>query len=183
MSGLAQLPAAPFVAAAMEWLWKVDWAGVFEPQHGLLELFLRGTLMYLSIVVLLRVVVRRQLGGIGMTDILVIVLIAEVAGNGISDNFQSIGESLVLVLTVLFWSTLIEWASSRFPAFERLVRDRKLKLIENGRLLRRNMREEFVTVDELMAQLREQGLEDCEEVKAAYMEADGSISIIRRDSK
>ena len=52
----------------MEWLWKVDWAGVFEPKHGLLELFLRGTIMYLAIVVLLRVVVRRHLGGIGMTD-------------------------------------------------------------------------------------------------------------------
>ena len=97
----------------MEWLWKVDWAGVFEPKHGLLELFLRGTIMYLAIFVLLRVVVRRHLGGIGMTDILVIVLIAEVTGNGISENFQSIGESLVLVLTVLLWSTLIEWAQTR----------------------------------------------------------------------
>jgi len=89
----------------------------------------------------------------------------------------------VLVLTVLLWSTLIEWAQSRFPAFERLVRDRKLKLIENGRMLRRNMREEFITVEELMAQLRENGLEDCKDVKAAYMEADGCISIIRRNGK
>ncbi len=167
----------------MEWLWKVDWAGIFVPKHGLFELFLRGTVMYLAIFVLLRAVVRRHLGGIGMTDILVIVLIAEVAGNGISENFQSIGESLVLVLTVLCWSTLIEWAQSRFPAFERLVRDRKLKLVDNGRMLRRNMREEFITVEELMAQLRENGLEDCRDVKAAYMEADGSISIVRRDGK
>ena len=44
---------------------------------------------------------RRQTGGIGMTDVLVIVLIAEVAGNGISDNFQSVVESTVLVGTVL----------------------------------------------------------------------------------
>jgi len=167
----------------MDWLLKVDWAGLFEPKHGLLELFLRGTIMYLSIFVVLRVVVRRQIGGIGMTDILVIVLIAEVTGNGISENFQSIGESLVLVATILLWSTLIEWAQSRFPAFERLVRDRKLKLIENGRMLRRNMREEFVSVEELMAQLREKGIEDCSDVKAAFMEADGRISIIRRDGK
>ena len=167
----------------MDWLWKVDWAGIFEPKHALLELFLRGTILYLVIFVMLRLVVRRQVGGIGMTDVLVIVLIAEVVGNGISDNFQSIGESVVLVGTVLFWSTLIEWLQSRYPAFERLVRDPKLKLIENGRMLRKNMREEFVSVEELMAQLREQGLEDCRDVKAAYMEADGNISIIRRDGK
>src|SRR3954470_138070 len=157
----------------MEWLWDIDWTGLIVPKHALLELLLRGTIMYLAIFVLLRLVVRRHLGGIGMTDVLVIVLIAEVAGNGISENFQSIGESLVLVSTVLFWSTLIEWLQSRYPLFERLLRDRKLKLIENGRMLRRNMREEFITVEELMGQLREQGLEDCHEVKAAYMEADG----------
>jgi uncharacterized membrane protein YcaP (DUF421 family) len=167
----------------MDWLWTVDWAGLFEPKHALLELFLRGTVLYLAIFVMLRLVVRRQVGGIGMTDVLVIVLIAEVVGNGISDNFQSIGESVVLAATVLLWSTLIEWLQSRYPAFERLVRDPKLKLIENGRMLRRNMREEFVSVEELMAQLREQGLEDCRDVKAAYMEADGSVSIIRRDGK
>jgi uncharacterized membrane protein YcaP (DUF421 family) len=168
----------------MDALLKIDWQAVFTPQHSLLELFLRGTIMYLVIVVLLRVVVRRQVGGnISMTDILVIVLIAEVAGSGIADSFQSVVESTVLVGTVLLWSTLIEWLQSRYPAFERLVRDRKLKLIDNGRLLRRNMRQEFVTVEELMAQLREKGLEDCRDVKAAYMEADGRISIIPRHGK
>ena len=167
----------------MDWLWRVDWAGLYEPKHALLDVFLRGTIMYLMIFVLLRLVVRRQIGGIGITDILVIVLIAEVTGNGISDNFQSIGESIILVCTILFWSTLIEWLQSRYPAFERLVRDPKLKLIENGRMLRRNMREEFVSVEELMAELREQGLEDCRDVKAAYMEANGNISVIRRDGK
>ena len=167
----------------MEWLWNVDWAGIFEPKHGLLELFLRGTMMYLVIFVLLRVVVRRQVGGMGMTDVLVVVLIAEVGGNGLSDNFQSLPESTVLVATVLFWSYAIEWLQSRFPGLESLLRDSKLKLIENGRMLRKNMRSEFVTIDELMAQLRKNGLEDCREVKAAYMEADGKISIIRRDGR
>jgi uncharacterized membrane protein YcaP (DUF421 family) len=167
----------------MEWLWQVDWAGLYEPKHALLDVILRGTIMYFMIVVLMRLVVRRQMGGIGITDILVIVLIAEVTGNGISDNFQSIGESAVLVCTILFWSTLIEWLQSRSPAIERLLQDPKLKLVENGRMLRRNMRKEFVSVDELMAELREQGLEDCRDVKAAYMEANGNISVIRRDGK
>jgi uncharacterized membrane protein YcaP (DUF421 family) len=102
----------------MDWLWRVDWAGLYEPKHALLDVFLRGTIMYLMIFVLLRLVVRRQTGGIGITDILVIVLIAEVTGNGISDNFQSIGESATLVCTILFWSTLFEWLQSRYPAFE-----------------------------------------------------------------
>jgi hypothetical protein len=49
----------------MEWLWKVDWAGIYEPKHALLDVFLRGSALYLLIFVLLRLVVRRQIGGIG----------------------------------------------------------------------------------------------------------------------
>lgn len=164
----------------MDTLWKVDWQGIFTPHHSLLELIVRGTIMYLGIFVLLRVVLRRQVGGIGTTDILVIVLVAEVAGKGITAEYKSVVEGAILVGTVLFWSYTIEWLQFRVPAFERLTRDPKLKLVENGRLLHRNMRAEFVTIEELMAQLREKGLEDCSEVKAAYMEADGHISIIKR---
>ena len=75
-------------------------------------------------------------------------------------------------------SYLTEWLQFSFPAIERLMREPKLKLVENGRLVRRNMRREFVTEEELMAQLREKGLDDYRKVKAAYMEADGRISIV-----
>jgi len=89
----------------------------------------------------------------------------------------------VLVLVILFWSYVLEWMQFRFPGFERLAREPKLKLIDHGRLLRRNMQKEFVAREELMAQLREKGPEDCRTVRAAYVEADGSISIIRKDDK
>ncbi|WP_428680055.1 DUF421 domain-containing protein [Reyranella sp.] len=158
---------------------EIDWAAIFVPRNSVPELVLRGTIMYLLIFVMLRLVLRRQVGGIGTADILVIVLISEVSGNAVSPNEQSVVEGGILVATILFWSFVTQWLQYRFPAFERLVRDPKLKLIENGRLLRRNMRKEFVTLDELMAQLRENGLEDCSAVKAAYMEANGCISIIK----
>jgi uncharacterized membrane protein YcaP (DUF421 family) len=167
----------------MDEVWSVDWRAMLVPEHSLLDLFLRGTMMYLVIFVLLRLVLRRQVGDIGTSDVLVIVLLAEVSGNAMAANAKSISEGAILVGTVLLWSYLIEWAQHRFPAFERLIREPKLKLIDNGRFLRRNMRTEFVTVEELMAQLREQGVEDRAEVKAAYLEADGHISIIRHDKR
>lgn len=165
----------------MDALWSIDWRAMLVPEHSVLDLFLRGTVMYLAIFVLLRLVLRRQVGDIGTSDVLVIVLLAEVSGNAMAANAASLPEGVVLVGTVLLWSYLIEWVQFRFPAFERLIREPKLKLIDNGRLLRRNMRTELVTVEELMGQLREEGIEDRAEVKAAYLEADGQISIIRHD--
>lgn len=66
-------------------------------------------------------------------------------------------EGSVHVGTILFWTYLLEWAGHRFPAVERILHAPPLVLIENGQMLRKNMRTELVTKDELMAQLREKG--------------------------
>lgn len=162
-------------------LWNVDWHGVLAPTHSLLEMVVRGSLMYFVIFGLMRVVLKRQAGGIGTADVLVIVLVAEVAGAGFAGESKSVTEGSVLVATILFWTYAIERLGYRFPAFERLLRPQTLVLVENGKMLRKNMRAELVTVEELMAQLRENGIESCAQVKRACMEADGMISVIKID--
>jgi uncharacterized membrane protein YcaP (DUF421 family) len=164
-----------------EKLWAIDWHAVFVPEHALLEMVVRGTLMYLLVFTLIRLMAKRQVGGLGPSDVLVIVLLAEVAGNAFTaSDYRSIPEGAVLVATVLGWTYALEWLGNRFPVMERLLREPKLKLIENGRMLRKNMKAELVTREELLAQLREEGLENCDEVAAAYMEADGRISVIKK---
>ena len=159
----------------------VDWHSIFTPENSLLELVVRGTIMYFVVFGLLRVVMKRQAGGIGTTDVLVIVLLAEVAGNGFAAEYTSVVEGAVLVGTILFWTYLLEWASHRFPAVARILHAPTLLLIENGKVLRKNLRAELITMDELMAQLREEGIENCAQVKRACMEADGMISVIKLD--
>lgn len=170
-------------SASGETLWSVDWSKILIPEQSIAELIIRGSLMYLAIFLILRLVLRRQVGGMGPSDILVVILIAEAAQNGLALDYKSVTEGAILVSTILFWSFAIEWAQSRFPPIERLLREPKLKLIENGHMLHRNMRAESVTREELMSQLREEGLEDCAMVKVAYLEADGRVSVIRRDDR
>jgi uncharacterized membrane protein YcaP (DUF421 family) len=59
------------------------------------------------------------------------------------------------------------------------VRPAPLKLIKDGQMLFQNMRKEMITADELNSQLRQQGIEGCHEVKDAYIEGDGRISVIK----
>lgn len=161
-------------------LWTVDWEGMFTPARSVLEMVVRATIMYFVIVALLKVVVKRQTGGVGRTDILVIVLVAEIAGPGFTADYVSVVEGAVLVATVLFWSYAIEYLTHRFPTFERFFQPPPLLLIEHGRMLPRNMRTELVTRDELMTQLREEGIGDIAEVEQACMEPDGMISVIKK---
>ena len=78
-------------------VWSIDWVGVLMPTRSVLEMVVRATIMYFVIVVLLRAVVKRQTGGIGPTDILVIVLIAEIAGPAFTADYISIVEGAALV--------------------------------------------------------------------------------------
>lgn len=167
----------------VQFLAPVDWASVFLPTQPVLELVVRASAMYFVLFALLRLVLRRHTGTLGTSDLLVVVLVAEIAGNGITaDSFSVVGGA-VSVGTVLMWTYVIEWLQYHVPCLERLVREPKLKLIADGRLLRRNMRAELITFEELMTQLREQGVEDCSQVKAAYVEADGRISILRHEGQ
>ncbi len=164
-----------------ELIWRVDWESVFTPTHSVLELVARGTAMYFLIVLLLRLVMKRQSGGVGRTDILVIVLVAELSGPGFATDYRSVTEGAVLLVTVLFWSYALEWLTYCSPRFERFFAPPTLTLIRDGKMLHRNMRAELITKEELMAQLRENGIRDVASVKEACMESDGMISVVRKD--
>lgn len=161
----------------------MDWKSIFSLDVPLLEIILRGSVMYISLFVLLRVVLKRQAGGLGMTDLLLITLIADASQNAMAGEYRSLPAGIILVSTIIFWSFAFDWLSYRFPWFNRLTEPPPLPLIKNGKLLRRNMRRELITEEELMSQLREQGLDDVGKVKEARMESDGHISVVQQEQK
>lgn len=155
----------------------VDWSGIFGFDTPPLELFIRGSVMYIAIFILLRAV-RRQMGDVGIADILVIVLVADAAQNGMAANYDSLPDGIWLVGTIFFWSVALDWASFHFRPLERLIQPGPLLLVRDGRLLWANMRRVLLTETELRSELRQQGIDDVAGVKRAQMEADGKISVI-----
>ena len=161
----------------------MDWGDLFRLTVNPVELIVRGTATYWFIFLLFRVVLRRSVGAIGIADVLLLVLIADAAQNAMAGDYKSITDGAILVSTILGWSVLFDWITFRFPRIGKLVEPSPLPLVEYGRMNRRNMREELVSEDELMAKLREQGIERLEEVKRAMMESDGVVTVIRYDGR
>jgi uncharacterized membrane protein YcaP (DUF421 family) len=143
------------------------------------ELIIRGSLIYWFLFILFRFILRRDAGSVGLADILVIVLIADAAQNGMAGEYKSVGEAVVLIATIAGWNFWIDWMSFRFPKFARFAEPGMVPLIRHGSILRANMRREMITEEELRSQLRENGVEDLSQVKHAALEPDGSISMIR----
>lgn len=161
----------------------LDWPKMFALQTPALEILLRGSLMYLALFTMLRVLLKRESGTTGMTDLLVVVLIADAAQNGMAGNYLSITDGLLLVAVIIGWSFLLDALAYRWRWAERLIRPRPLPLIVDGVILRRNLRRELITTDELMGQLRQQGIGDVTDVQRAFMESDGDFSfVLKKDA-
>ena len=141
-----------------------------------LELVVRGSAMYLFLFVLFRVVVKRRIGAIGMADLLVLVLVSDAAQNGMAGEYRTVTDGVILVTTIIVWELAIDWLAYTFPWLQGLLQPPPLLLIDRGKVLWRNLRKELISDMEL----REHGIQDPREVQRAYMEPDGSITVVGR---
>jgi uncharacterized membrane protein YcaP (DUF421 family) len=157
----------------------IDWNAVFVPAVGIPEMIVRGTIMYWGLFIILRVVSRRQAGTFGPADLLVIVLIADAAQNGLGKDYESVTEGLTLVLTIVAWEYVIDWLRYRFPALRPILAAPPITLIENGKLNAANIKREMISEDDLRSQLREKEVLSYEAVKLAKLEGDGRLSVIK----
>ena len=161
----------------------MDWKSIFLPDVPLFEIILRGSVMYIALFALLRIILKRQGGTLGMTDLLLITLLADASQNAMAGGYKSIPDGIVLVGTLIFWNYAFDWLSFKSEWFGRLIEPPPLSLIKNGKMLRKNMKLELIKEDELLMELREQGLDDVSKVKEAYIESDGSISVIQYEER
>ncbi len=159
----------------------VDWKGIFMPQTPLLEIFVRGTVVYLGIFILLRLVLKREAGQLGIADVLVIVVLADAAQNAMAGGYHTITDGLLLVGVIIFWSYAINWLGYHSERFGKFIYPPPLLLIKDGKMVKENMRRELIPELKLKATLREHDIDDISEVKTAYMESEGRISIVRND--
>ncbi len=159
----------------------IDWADLFGLSMPVAEIVVRGTAIYWFLFCIFRFLIRRDVGSVGIADILILVLVADASQNAMAGDYRSITDGMVLIATLIFWNMLLDWLAFRFPAFRRLAEPGTLVLVRDGRLVMRNLRREFITEDELWAQLRKQGIERLDQVRHVYLEADGNFSVIRKE--
>jgi uncharacterized membrane protein YcaP (DUF421 family) len=148
---------------------------------SVLETVARGALMYGVIYLLLRVLLRGRTQGMTTSDLLVLVLIADAAQNAMAAEYHSLSSGVILVATIIGASFVLDWLGYHVPPFERYVHPPRKPLVVSGRIIRRTLASELMTEEELMTQLRLAGVEKVSDVKAAYLEGNGEVSVLKRE--
>jgi len=141
------------------------------------------SIVYLGIFAMLRFLLNRQVGGVGISDLLLLVLIADAAQNAMAADYRSLSDGFVLIGTLVFWAYFLDWLAYHVPAVQRVVVAPPLPLVKDGRMIRRNMKRELLTDGELLSEMRLQGCDDLKKVREARMESDGRISFVMQDAE
>jgi uncharacterized membrane protein YcaP (DUF421 family) len=159
---------------------EVDWEALFTFTVPPLELVVRGTVTYLFLFSLFRFVVRRDAGALGLSDLLVLVIIADAAQNAMAGDYTSVVDGIVLIGTIIGWNYVLNWLSFRYPRFRRFALAPPICIIRDGVKQEAALRRELISDEELRAMLHEHEVDDVAQVRRAWLEPDGQLTVLRR---
>lgn len=134
--------------------------------------------MYVTIVVSLRIMGKRQIGELEPAELVVAVLISDLAAHPLQDVGTPLLYGLIPVLTLLCCEVLISGFIVKSLKFRSFVCGKPSVLISKGKIIQAEMKKNRFTIDELSEQLRKKDIVDINTVKYAILETDGSLSTL-----
>lgn len=155
-----------------------DWRAMFVPQHSILEVALRGTITYFTIIVLFRVVLKRQAGSLGVGDALLVVLIADASQNAMAGEYSSITEGMILVATLLFLNFVVDWATYRYKAIRELLEPAPRLIVQGGQIQHQNLAKEMISLEDLAYLLRRHGFDQLTSISEVRVESGGDVTVV-----
>jgi uncharacterized membrane protein YcaP (DUF421 family) len=156
--------------------------GLFAVHVSPVELIIRGSIIYWFLFLVFRFLLRRDVSSLGLADILLLVIVADASQNAMAGDYNTISEGLILLGTIFGWNMLLDSLAYRYRLFARFTTPQTLLLIRHGKFIQKNLRKERLTPDEVMSKLREQGVIHLRDVRHAYIESDGQISVVPNPS-
>lgn len=143
----------------------------------ILMIFIRTLFFYFFIFIVYRIMGKREVGQLGIIDLIVSILIAELTVISIEDYDNNILRSIVPILTLLMLQVSLAFLSLKLPKFRILLDGNPSVIIQNGRVNYKEMMKQKYNLDDLMVQIREKGYKSIEEIEYAILENNGTLSV------
>ena len=143
-----------------------------------MDLVIRAAVIFCFIFLLTRVVGRRQLSDLEPFDLILLVVLGDLVQQGITQSDQSVTGAATVIATIALLSVAVSWLSFRLPVLRPISEGEPIVLVQDGKVLERNLRRERLTVDELLEQARLQQIASLQDVAWAVFEPSGGISFI-----
>lgn len=139
--------------------------------------FVRTLVLYLALILVLRLMGKRQVGQMEPSELVVAMLLADLASIPMQDITMPMYYGLIPIFTVLGLELLLSVLTLRSIKLRKLLCGKPVILIENGKLLQENMRKTRISIDELTGMLRQKDVLELSTVQYAILETDGELSV------
>jgi len=139
----------------------------------------RAVVVYVAVLVLLRLGGKRQIGQMGSGEFVAILLISNAVQNAMNGGDNSVSGGLILASVIIALSIGVAYLTFRSKRAEYLIQGVPTLLVHNGNIIKKNLDKELLSVHELKAILRRQGIHDLSEVHAAILESNGFVSVTK----
>jgi uncharacterized membrane protein YcaP (DUF421 family) len=152
---------------------QIDW-------NELLYTALRASFVYVFLLIVVRLLGKREVGNTSAFDLIVALILGEVVDEIIYGDV-TILQGVVAIGATAIWHLANSWASFRSEIIDKITGAPPTVMIKNGEIQRKHLAKERLNEDELFSELRMMGVEDIKEVKQATLEPNGKISVIQED--
>jgi uncharacterized membrane protein YcaP (DUF421 family) len=143
-----------------------------------MDLVLRAIVLFTFVFVLTRVVGRRELSSLQPFDLILLIVLGDAIQQGLTQDDYSVTGAVLVVTTIAILQVGISFAGFRFRRLRPVLEGEPVVVMQDGKVLERNLRRERLTVEELAAEARQQQIASLEDVKWAVLETNGSLSFI-----
>jgi uncharacterized membrane protein YcaP (DUF421 family) len=156
---------------------------LFDPQAPWWEFVLRGVIVYVFVLALIRLSGKRTVGEFTPFDLIVVILLGETMQGALVPEGESVTGPMIVAATLVGLNWLLAFASTRSKAVDALAEGHPVVLVRDGRLVQKALRSQNVPRSDVEEAIRRANLGGLQEVKLATLETDGEITVVPRKKK
>ena len=146
-----------------------------------MDIVLRAVALYAFVIFVIRVIGRRELSSMTPFDLVLLIILGDAIQQGLTQDDYSVTGAVLAVGTIATLQVVTSYLSFRFPPMRKVFQGHPIVLVDHGKFVHRNLRRERMTEEEVAEEARQQQIATIDQVDWAILEANGSISFIKKD--
>jgi uncharacterized membrane protein YcaP (DUF421 family) len=145
-----------------------------------MDIVLRTTAVFAVLLVLTRVIGRRELSSLQPFDLILLIILGDAVQQGLTQDDYSLTGAFLVIFTFAVLQVFVSWVGYKFPRARPVLEGEPIIVVDDGNVIERNLRRERLTEAEIAEEARCNGIAHLSQVKWAVLETNGKISFIKK---
>ncbi|HET7171762.1 MAG TPA: YetF domain-containing protein [Gaiellales bacterium] len=143
-----------------------------------MDIVLRGIVLFIFVSFIMRIVGRRELSSMGAIDLVLLIVLGDSIQQGLTQDDYSVTGAMIAVSTIALMQVSLSFLSYRVRRLRPVLEGEPIVIVQDGRVIEKNLRRDRITVDEVLEEARQQQIGSLDDVAWAVLEANGQISFL-----